>query len=187
MNETMRLIIIKISEIFKKKYVKPLVLFCLVIAVLFKINPLWFFMVVTAIIEALSCYALRQIFIKGWFEILSFATIVISLKFGFETAFYYYLGAYALSMVSRLTIYAVEPPFALSNALILSYVPTVLPSQSLFVITLISMILKRIALFPILAFIGGLPLFRNFSDSVLNILFSTLMVTYFEEIILKIM
>lgn len=176
----------KISELSKNRQAKKIIFALVAIIGLFHISSLWFIMAISAIAEAVSCYIFRRIFVKGWLEILSFATIVIAIKFGFRTAFFYYLGAYAVSMASRMTIYPVEPPFILSNALILSYLPTVFPDGNLFIVTLVSMVIKRIALFPILAFFG-LPLIRNINDSVLNVIFSTLMVTYFGDILLRIL
>ncbi|MFT4303960.1 MAG: hypothetical protein ACMXYG_05310 [Candidatus Woesearchaeota archaeon] len=144
-------------------------------------NQLIFFMIAFALIEAISCFVLRAVYVKGWVEILSFTTILISLNYGFKVAFFYFIFAYMVSMASRMRIYPVEPPYLLIRALTLGLIPVILPFSNLIMVTLITMIIQRLLIGPVLVFFG-VPFVRVAYESVLNIIFTLALINYFAPI-----
>lgn len=134
-------------------------------------------------IEVLSCYYLRLIPVKGWLELLSFTTIMISFKFGFQTGFWFFIGAYFLSMISRQTFYFVEFPYMIARAFILGLIPSIMADSNLMLIVIITMIAQRIVLAPILIYIAGIQLPRLVYESFLNILFTVALIPSFGNFI----
>jgi hypothetical protein len=126
--------------------------------------------------EIISCYYLRQVPVKGWIEILSFLTIICSIKYGFIFAFWFFIISYILSMIGRQVFYPVELPYMFARALILGWIPTLMTESGLTLIVVVTMVVQRAILWPILKYISGTQTIRLIYESLFNILITMALV-----------
>jgi hypothetical protein len=121
------------------------------------------------LVEVISCYYLRQIPVKGWLELLSFLIIICAKVYGVKFGFWLFIVAYVLSMIGRQAFYPVEIPYMFARAFTLAWVPVIMSEANLMFMTLITMLVQRAVLYPVLRYFSGVQPFRLFYETVLNI------------------
>jgi hypothetical protein len=138
-----------------------------------------FILILLSIIEIFSCFLLKGMHVKSWLEILSFTTILTSLKFGPIIAFWYFAITYIFSMFARLSVHPDEIPGIFIRGCLLTFIPSILSNFPIIIIGLITLTLQSLMIFtfyyifgerdarvimnPLLSLILSLALLINFS------------------------
>jgi len=168
-------------ELVEKKLVLYIVL-GIVFAVSYYYNSLFFFMLVFIAVEAISCFYLRGIGVKSWLETLAFFTILVSIKHGFNSAFYFFLVAYGVSMAARMRVYPMELVYMAIRAFILAFLPTVLPFRSALTITFVTVFVHQLTVLPVFVISSSKP--KVIGERVLHTIITIGLFFRFGEVLL---
>ena len=141
-----------------------------------------FILAMIIIIEAVSCFLLDEVHVKSWLEILSFATIICSIKYGFIQGFWFFIIAYICSMIARFNIYPDEIPGLFVRGFILSFFPSILADMNIFVISFVTMLIHSIGTSALYLLFGKEPTKAIF-DSVLGTIVTIILCAQFVGIL----